>query len=503
VALALAVLVAVVAGAAAQAESPTQATAVAVSVTVPGGAGATAERLSAPPAARSGPAPWVYPADGGVVSIAVASSDVIAQPGASSSAQAVADARSVVLFGGAVVIQTVSVRAAAAAGSANATADISSSYVSGVTVLGQAVSASANQQVALGDWGTLDVLTGSVDSGSEPRPSASGSATGARIRLISDYGTLPAGSEIVIGFVEATAEAELEPPEPAQAGATAVTPPPAPTPIPPTDRIPPGVARAAATPPPPPAAPAIPPGPVAVDEPGRSAPDAPGRLIRPVPAGVTSRLSAGGYVFPVYGPASFGDSFGAPRGAYVGGWHHGEDIFGPANAPILAVADGTIFSVGWNQYGGWRLWLRDRLGNQFYYAHLSAYSPLAVDGREVRAGDVIGFMGTTGDAEFSPPHLHFEIHPVQLLALDYDGVVAPYPFLIAWRRAEDVSFDAGRKYLPADGPSDGRNVAPQVGAILLEASDISGASGLEPGALGRLLAGTRAGAPSLAVPGAG
>ena len=92
-------------------------------------------------------------------------------------------------------------------------------------------------------------------------------------------------------------------------------------------------------------------------------------------------------------------------------------------------------------------------GNEFYYAHLSAYSPLAVNGRQVKAGDVLGFMGKTGDAEFSPVHLHFEIHPVSLLAMGYDGAVAPYPFLNAWRRAQDVSFDAGRAYLPIDGPA--------------------------------------------------
>ena len=178
--------------------------------------------------------------------------------------------------------------------------------------------------------------------------------------------------------------------------------------------------------------------------------------MRPAPE-VTAQLSTGGYVFPVYGPASFGDTFGAPRADVSGGWHHGEDIFAPLGTPLLAVADGTVFSVGWNDIGGWRLWLRDRAGNEFYYAHLSAYSPLAVNGRQVKAGDVLGFMGKTGDAEFSPVHLHFEIHPVSLLARGYDGAVAPYPFLNAWRRAQDVSFDAGRAYLPLDGPASARS----------------------------------------------
>jgi hypothetical protein len=97
-------------------------------------------------------------------------------------------------------------------------------------------------------------------------------------------------------------------------------------------------------------------------------------------------------------------------------------------------------------------------------------------------------MGATGDA--SGVHLHFEIHPVSLLALGYDGAVAPYPFLNAWRRAQDVSFDAGRAYVPFDGPSGSRGaLAPPAGVVLLETSDISNSSGLTPGGLQATLAG--------------
>ena len=208
----------------------------------------------------------------------------------------------------------------------------------------------------------------------------------------------------------------------------------------------------------------------------------PGSAFRLPPTDVSAPLSPAGYVFPVYGPSSFTDTFRAPRAGV--GWHHGEDIFAPLGAPLLAVADGTIFSVGWNDRGGYRLWLRDRQGNQFYYAHLSAFSPLAVDGNEVKAGAVIGFVGNTGDAQTTPYHLHFEIHPVGLLPMGYDGVVNAFPYLSAWRRLQDVSFAAGRGWAP---PVPATATAPRPAAVLLGSTDISSASGLEPGSLERAL----------------
>ena len=63
-----------------------------------------------------------------------------------------------------------------------------------------------------------------------------------------------------------------------------------------------------------------------------------------------------------------------------GGWHHGEDIFAPLGTPLLAVADGTVFSVGWNDIGGWRLWLRDGRATSSTTPISRAYSPLAIDG---------------------------------------------------------------------------------------------------------------------------
>jgi hypothetical protein len=71
-----------------------------------------------------------------------------------------------------------------------------------------------------------------------------------------------------------------------------------------------------------------------------------------------------------------------------------------------------------------------------------------------------------------------------MAGLGYDGVVAPYAILLAWRRADDISFSAGRIYVPT-GP--GSATLPPPGAILLDADDIASTSGLVPGALEKAL----------------
>jgi murein DD-endopeptidase MepM/ murein hydrolase activator NlpD len=153
------------------------------------------------------------------------------------------------------------------------------------------------------------------------------------------------------------------------------------------------------------------------------------RLIRPVRQ--TPSLRQAGYFFPVLGAMTVADTFGAPRAGVS--WHHGDDLFAPRGTPVLAVAGGVVFSVGWQHLGGRRLWLRDHSGNEFYYAHLNAYSSLASNGEYVHAGDVLGSIGNSGDAEHTPPHLHFEIHPAPLLQLGYDGAVNPTTYLASWR----------------------------------------------------------------------
>jgi murein DD-endopeptidase MepM/ murein hydrolase activator NlpD len=165
-----------------------------------------------------------------------------------------------------------------------------------------------------------------------------------------------------------------------------------------------------------------------------------------LPLTVTPPLEGGPYVFPVTGEAVWGDTYGAPRRDVAGGWHHGDDIVAALGTPVVAVADGTLNRVGWDRLGGWGLWVTDQAGNEFYYAHLSGYSKLALLSTRVSRGEVIGFVGNTGDAFTSVPHLHFEIHPRGLLQLGYGGAVDPTTYLSSWGHVR--TFVVGRPFHP-------------------------------------------------------
>jgi murein DD-endopeptidase MepM/ murein hydrolase activator NlpD len=435
----------------------TDASAAIVHVTIPGQAGVTLGAVDWPSTQTAEVQSFAYPNDGSIVRVGLSRSTLSAQRGPTATAQAHAESIAVSILGGAVVASQVTAQASAGASRRSAGADTAGSAVEGLRVLDQDVASSAGASVPLADWGTLEVLTRGTSSRRGGSSAARGTVVALRLRLTAAHGPLPAGSEIVVGSAEATAAVEGGPSsKPSEPPRGVVGSP-----------LEGGGVDAGPRPPEPQGGVTIPGGPV-----------------RSGPPNVNVTLSGEGYVFPVYGAVSFGDSFGAPRPDVPGGWHHGEDLFAPAGTPILACADGTLYSIGWNDIGGYRLWLRDEDGNQFYYAHLAAYSPLALEGNQVQAGDVIGFVGDTGDADGGSPHLHFEIHPGSLVGLGYDGVVAPYPFLVAWRRAEDIFFAAGRVYVPTRR---GTPTLPPPGAVLLEADDIASTSGLVPGALERAL----------------
>ena len=102
--------------------------------------------------------------------------------------------------------------------------------------------------------------------------------------------------------------------------------------------------------------------------------------------------------------------------------HKGIDIFAPRGTEIVAVADGIISYIGDQPKGGHCLWLTTESGTAFYYAHLDRWAPGLYEGMEVQSGDLLGFVGNTGNAIHTPSHLHFGIN-------QNDEMVDPYPLL--------------------------------------------------------------------------
>jgi murein DD-endopeptidase MepM/ murein hydrolase activator NlpD len=126
-------------------------------------------------------------------------------------------------------------------------------------------------------------------------------------------------------------------------------------------------------------------------------------------------IGSGSWVCPVQGAVAFSDSWGAPRSG--GRSHQGVDMMASTGTPVVAVVSGSIrISQGSLQGNG--LWLNGSDGHSYFYAHLNDYVGGA---RSVSAGELIGHVGSTGNAQGGAPHLHFEIHP------GGGAAVNPYP----------------------------------------------------------------------------
>ncbi len=126
---------------------------------------------------------------------------------------------------------------------------------------------------------------------------------------------------------------------------------------------------------------------------------------------VENALSDKRLLIPVLGivRSQLRDSFVQRRSG--GRTHHAIDIMAPRNTPILAIEDGTIVKLTRNRLGGITLYQLDPTGNYaYYYAHLERYAPGLAVGEQVRRGQVIGFVGTSGNAPKHAPHLHFAIY---------------------------------------------------------------------------------------------
>jgi murein DD-endopeptidase MepM/ murein hydrolase activator NlpD len=138
-------------------------------------------------------------------------------------------------------------------------------------------------------------------------------------------------------------------------------------------------------------------------------------------------------LLPVQGvePGALTRSFEDARG---GGTrlHHAIDIMAPRGTPVLAVEDGTIVRLHRGGAGGISVYQLDGAGRYgYYYAHLDRYADGLEEGRILRRGEVLGYVGTTGNAPPGTPHLHFAIYEVADPRRPWRGrPVDPYPL---WR----------------------------------------------------------------------
>lgn len=114
------------------------------------------------------------------------------------------------------------------------------------------------------------------------------------------------------------------------------------------------------------------------------------------------------------------DTWGAPRG--TGRRHEGQDIFAPKGTPILSATNGFIYKIGENNLGGQTVSVISAGGRVYYYAHLEKYAPNIEVGDRVTTRSVLGYVGTTGNAAGTPPHLHFGIYTMS-------GAINPLPLL--------------------------------------------------------------------------
>jgi hypothetical protein len=154
-------------------------------------------------------------------------------------------------------------------------------------------------------------------------------------------------------------------------------------------------------------------------------------------ASAGSRQPPATIVFPVLGPATYTDDFGEAR---AGGAHQGIDMLAPKRALALAAEPGKVKFWTHSATAGCMLYLYGASGTTYYYIHLNndlrkqddnrgrcvagtAYAKGLKDGAKVAAGQVVGYVGDSGDADGAHPHLHFELHPNGGRAVD------PYEWL--------------------------------------------------------------------------
>jgi murein DD-endopeptidase MepM/ murein hydrolase activator NlpD len=199
-----------------------------------------------------------------------------------------------------------------------------------------------------------------------------------------------------------------------------------------------------------------------------------------------SHIWVPGFLFPVEGPTRFVDSFGDARlsGTIHQHWHEGCDVMSAAGTPLVAVEDGVLTKYGGGDpLGGKSFVLTGSSGYWYYYAHLSRFVPTLKEGDIVTAGEVVGYVGATGDAV--APHLHFEIHDPDGQVLDSYGLLEA-----AWKaRQQQLKLpgnDPGADPITVIGVTLGATAGGPLGAASPSAGDLMVAANLtKPGGFPR------------------
>ena len=165
--------------------------------------------------------------------------------------------------------------------------------------------------------------------------------------------------------------------------------------------------------------------PVSAPAPVANAPARPARVTGPLPP-------SGPLVIPVAGirAEQLGNTFDDARGDAR--LHDAIDIMAPRGTPVIAAAAGTVEKLFDSERGGLTVYIRRPSGQWIdYYAHLDSYAPGLAEGQKVPQGQVIGTVGSTGDASPEAPHLHFAINAMAPGEGWWQGrPINPYPLLM-------------------------------------------------------------------------
>lgn len=197
------------------------------------------------------------------------------------------------------------------------------------------------------------------------------------------------------------------------------------------------IARPAPQPPVPIAVPLPPPPaevttPAAEPSPPAIAPEPPAPASPPAQTSAAPQLSRGSLTIPVQGMAAarLADSFNE---VHSGQRHEAIDIMAPRGTPVIAAEDGRIVKLFTSKPGGLTVYQFDASEKfAYYYAHLDRYAPGLAEGQQVKRGDVLGYVGSSGNASPNAPHLHFAIFVLGAEKRWWQGTaINPYPILTA------------------------------------------------------------------------